>query len=131
MSSTTAETPPNLPFDSFRICLFSRHKKPEIAFTVLSLIYGETFLNLPSFPNSHTNPLPKDTSVFSIIVVVAGRSALRQRGVSGLLGTIARDATAYFFVIFSTHFVLAMTILFARVSLTMHLLKRTSPKRFL
>ena len=43
-------------------------------------------------------------------------SKFRWLGLPSLLHTIVKDATKYFLVIFTAHFVLAMTLLFARVS---------------
>ena len=67
------------------------------------------------------NPLLEDFLAFSVIAYLSGRSAIPQFGIPGLLGTIARDATKYFLVIFTSHFIFTMTILFARVSLTARL----------
>ena len=58
----------------------------------------------------------EDLLAFLIILYLAGRSTIRQLGIPTLLDTIARDAAKYFFVIFTAHFVLLMTLLFARVS---------------
>jgi len=92
-----AEIMPPIPFDSFELCLFSRHRKTEIAYTGISLLY--------------------DLLAFVIILYLGGRWTIRQFSLPGLLGTILRDATKYFFVIFTAHFVLAMTLLFARPSI--------------
>ena len=99
---------------------------------MISLGYGEMFTNLPCFPKwSHQLPLSEDFLLFSVMVYIAGRSAFRQYGVPGLLGTILRDATVYFFMIFSANFVIAMTLLFTRVSSTTYFLKRTRAERFI
>ena len=58
----------------------------------------------------------KDFVAFLIIVYLAGRSTFRQLGIPTILDTIARDATKYFLVIFTAHFVLVMTLLIARVT---------------
>lgn len=65
-------------------------------------------------------PFLKDLLAFFVILRLPGRWTIRRFGVPGLLGTIIRDSTKYFLVIFTAHFVLVMTILFARVSSTMH-----------
>jgi len=41
--SIVAGTIPPIPFDSFKICVFSRRRKTEIAYTVILLVYGEAF----------------------------------------------------------------------------------------
>ena len=56
-----------------------------------------------------------DLLAFLIILHLASRSTARKFGLPGLLGTIVRDATKYFLVIFTAHFVLVMTLLFAPV----------------
>jgi hypothetical protein len=115
---------PPIPFDSFRQCVFSRHRRAEVAYTVISLAYGETFQNSPALRNDHTKPVFwEDLLAFSIILYLAGWWKNRQFGIPGLLGTILRDATKYFLVIFTAHLVLAMTLLFARVSSTMSFAK--------
>ena len=59
-----------------------------------------------------------DFLAFSLITFSAAKSrALNLRGPT-LLGTIAQDATWYFLVIFSSHFVLEMTLTLGRVSAT-------------
>jgi len=60
-------------------------------------------------------PFLEDLLAFFVILYLAGRW-VRQFGILGLLGTILRDATKYFLVIFTAHFVLVATLLFARVS---------------
>jgi len=60
------------------------------------------------FQDGHTNQFLKDLLVFLIILHLAGRWTWRF-DVSGLLGTILRDATIYFLVIFMAHFVFVMT----------------------
>ena len=51
---------------------------------------------------------------------MAGWWTIRRFSVPGLVGTILRDATKYFLVIFTAHFVLAATLVFARVSSTIY-----------
>ena len=55
MDPIVAVVIPPIPFDSFRVCVFSRHRKTEVAYTGISVAYGEAFLDLPS--SSHTNPV--------------------------------------------------------------------------
>jgi len=53
-----------------------------------------------------------DLLAFLVILYLARRSTSRK----GLLGTIVRDATKYFIVIFTGHLTLTMTVLFAKVN---------------
>jgi len=87
-------TVPQIPFDSFKLCILSRYRGGEIAYPVISLAY--------------------DLLAFLTILRQAGRSTVRRFGMPGLLGTIVRDTTKYFFVIFTAHFVLTMTLLLGR-----------------
>lgn len=66
-------------------------------------------------------PFFQDLIAFLVILHLASRWTLRQFSVPGLLGTILRDATIYFLVIFTAHIVLVVTLLSARVSSTMYL----------
>ena len=76
------------------------------------------------FPNGHTNPFLEDLLAFLIIVHLAGRWTIRWFGIPGLLGTIMRDATRYFLVVFTAHLVLAASIIFARVGSKMYFANR-------
>jgi len=61
-------------------------------------------------------PFSEDLLAFLVIVRLAGRWTIQWFGIPGILGTILRDATKYFLVIFTSHLILAATIIFARVS---------------
>ncbi|KAF9780550.1 hypothetical protein BJ322DRAFT_299363 [Thelephora terrestris] len=87
--------PINLP--EYRLCLFTRHPKVEIAYTAMSLIY--------------------DVLAFVVIAVLAVRSAGRDFNMPHLLRAIVQDSTVYFLVIFTSHFVLELMLLLARPSL--------------
>jgi hypothetical protein len=56
-----------------------------------------------------------DLLAFSLIVFLASRSGATRLKIPTILGTIAADATLYFMVIFTSHFVLTMTLVFGRV----------------
>ena len=73
-------------------------------------------LHLKSRPSSvdATTRLP-DSLAFAFIIYFARTSRSAGLRVPTLLGTIAEDAMRYFLVIFSSHLVLAMTLLLARV----------------
>ena len=53
-----------------------------------------------------------------MIVALTIRSGLEGFKVPMILRTIVKDATVYFLVIFTSHFVLGMTLLFARVRIS-------------
>jgi hypothetical protein len=61
-----------------------------------------------------------DFLAFSLIVFFAVRARREAGGfkIPMILQTIAEDSTRYFLVIFTSHFVLMMTLLFARVGPT-------------
>ena len=59
-----------------------------------------------------------DLLAFSLITFLAAKSRAPNLRGPTLLGNIAEDATWYFLVIFSAHFVLEMTLTVGRVSAT-------------
>ena len=61
---------------------------------------------------------PTDVLAFSAVVYLVVRSNLNRVPVSHLLKTIARDATYYFLVIFTSHFVFVMFVAFASVRIS-------------
>ena len=73
----------------------------------------------------------EDLLAFLVILHTAGWWKIRRFGIPGLVGTILRDATKYFLVIFTSHFVLVMTLLFTRVSLMVHFANCDDVKRIL
>ncbi|KAF9644192.1 hypothetical protein BDM02DRAFT_3190826 [Thelephora ganbajun] len=88
---------PPIPFDAYRLCIFIRHRTLEIAYTSVSLLY--------------------DFLAFSLIIFLATKSRVAKLKIPGILGTIAEDATRYFLVIFTSHFVLEMTLTLGRESI--------------
>jgi len=58
-----------------------------------------------------------DSLAFLVIAVLAVRSKFKGE-MSRILQKIVQDATLYFFVIFTSHFVLVMTLLLERVSIS-------------
>ena len=77
-------------------------------------------MHLRSTPVSagYTNNVHKlDFLAFSLVVFLAKTSSAPGFQVPGILGIIAQDATRYFLVIFTSHFVLTMTLALGRVSL--------------
>lgn len=93
-----AEVIPPIPLDAYHLCIFIRHRKLEIGFTGISLLY--------------------DSLAFSLILFLASRSSRERVGIKlkvpSILQSIAEDATRYFLVIFTSHFVLMMTLVLAR-----------------
>lgn len=108
---------PDLPFDEYNLCTFTRWRPGEIFNTVLSLVYGTPHspnLGIYSIAN---NFCIKDTLAFLIIVVSAKRRGLVNAiGVPSLFDRIVRDATMYFLAIFSSHALLILFEGFAPVS---------------
>lgn len=80
-----------------RLCLFVRHRAIEIAYTSISLLY--------------------DSLAFSLTVFLVARSDPRGLGLPTLWKTIGEDATRYFLVIFTSHVVLWITLIFGRGSI--------------
>ena len=74
------------------------------------------------------NTLTPDFLAFLTVLFFATRSGRRIPGLKGstTLGIIMEDATLYFLVIFTAHFVLEMTLIFGRVNTTTHSLKLQS-----
>jgi len=76
------------------VYILPAQKTIEVAYTGISLLF--------------------DTLAFSLIVWFAKRSRVGGFEVSGILRTMVEDATRYFLVIFTSHFVLAMTLALGR-----------------
>jgi len=86
-----AQTPPPIPLDAYRLCVFVRHRKIEVAYTSISLLY--------------------DFLAFLFTFFLARLSKTDDSKVPGILSTVLQDATRYFLVIFTSHFVLEMTLI--------------------
>ena len=67
------------------------------------------------YPSSLTG-LPTDTAIFLVIVFIAAKSGIKGYKVPRVLRTIVQDATVYFLVIFTSHFIFEMMLIFGRVS---------------
>jgi len=59
-----------------------------------------------------------DFLTFLVIVVLAAKSGLKDFKMPSIFRTIVQDSTVYFLVIFTSHFVLEMTLLLARVTIS-------------
>ena len=57
-----------------------------------------------------------DFLAFSLVIYLATRSKAQELRIPSILETIAEDAMRYFLVIFTSHFVLMMTLALGRVS---------------
>jgi len=113
-----AEQFPSLPFDEYNNCLFQQWRTREIVFASLSLVYG-TFCQPPHHPRHSYVSIHfiQDASAFLVIVyVMRNRGLTHTAGVPSILENILRDATSYFFVIFTSHLLLVLFELLAPVS---------------
>ena len=97
--SFTAMKLPEIKLEPYYMCLFASNMKLESAYTSMLLSF--------------------DFCGFVAIVVFAYRSlspsSLKQLKFRGLVGTVLRDATIYFAMIFTLHLILTMFIFLARV----------------
>ena len=112
---------PPIPFDSFQLCFVNQKRFQEIAPVSFSLLYGKAnSCSLYSLPHKNTISKKKpftDLLVFLIVIWVGYRSGgFGRPGMPTILDRIVKDATVYFMVIFTSHFVLECFILFADVS---------------
>jgi hypothetical protein len=89
----------------------------EIAFTTMSLAYG-TKLFLSFILGDTRSDHPADLLAFSVIVYLVVRSNVNKVPIPSLFKTIAQDATYYFLVIFTSHLVVVMFLLFASVRIS-------------
>jgi hypothetical protein len=71
-----------------------------------------------------------DALAFMVIIFQARRSRVPGLKVSNILSTIAEDSTRYFIVIFTSHFVLVMTLNLGRVSATVFNISELQPMTF-
>jgi len=97
--SPTVIRPPEIKLEPYYICLIASNIKLESAYTSMSLSF--------------------DFCAFITIVVFAYRSlppsSVKQLKFTGVVGTVLRDATIYFAMIFTLHLTLMVFIFFARV----------------
>ncbi|KAF9780567.1 hypothetical protein BJ322DRAFT_1112556 [Thelephora terrestris] len=101
LTNLTAKAPaqqlPPIHLMAYQLCIFTRHRKVEMAYTAMSLAY--------------------DFLAFLIIVASAVWSTSGGFKMPHILRTIVRDSTVYFLIIFTSHLVLEMTLLLARLNL--------------
>jgi len=65
---------------------------------------------------------PADLLAFSVIVYLVVRSNVNKVPIPSLFRTIVRDATYYFLLIFSSHLMIVLFVLFATVRIVLFLL---------
>ena len=107
----------DIPYDGFHFCVFQRWRTGEIAFNVLSLLYGMFFPSFDIHTAATNRSFVKDSSAFLIIIYSTKRGGrIRPRGIPTLLDNIVQGATTYFLVIFTGHLLLVFFELLAPVS---------------
>ena len=121
------QPPPDINLDIFKVCLPRRWPPGEIAFSSIPVVFGtpsplEFQHNSTSGVLTHfTSRTPLlcdaiDVSAFLMIFFAARGRMAAFPGIPNILGTVLRDATIYFLLIFVLQFVLLMFLLFAPVS---------------
>ena len=115
-----AQQLPPIPLEAFRLCVHVRHRTLEMAYTSISLFYGNRnhLRPNPHVTDSAHTTFASDFLAFSLIVLLAVRSKGGGLKIPTLLRSITKDATRYFLVIFTSHFVLVITLNLGRVSAT-------------
>lgn len=92
-----AREPPPVPLTAYRLCVTARHWDWEVVYTGISLCH--------------------DILAFLVVVYFIKSGIPKDFRMSHLLQTVLRDTTIYFMVIFTSHLVLELTLLFAKPSL--------------
>ena len=115
--NVSAEQVPPIPLPAYVLCNFVGTMPLDVAYGIISLLYGTKPIVLHPEGEAHSDH-PLDLLTFSLIVYLVIRFNVHRVPLPGLLRTIARDATHYFLVIFTSQFVLAMFLLFANVGIS-------------
>ena len=98
-------------------CTLTGQFSAGIAYIAASLVYGTELLSsFIDHPGGIHSDHPADFLTFSVIVYLVVRSNVTKTPIPSLLKTIVRDATSYFLVIFTLHFMYVMFLLFSSVS---------------
>lgn len=111
-----AQPQPPIPLDAYHLCVFSQpNRRVEVTYTSLSLFYGTSkiIIEFGAWVSRHATP---DVLAFLMVTFWARKARARGIHVTTILDVIAKDATYYFMVIFTSHLVLVMTLNLARVS---------------
>ena len=99
------------------MCTFVGQLSMEIAFTTVVLGYGtELLLPFTDHPGETRSDHPQDLLAFSVIVYLVVRFNATEAPIHSLSNIIIQDATCYFLVMFTSHLVVVMSLLFASVS---------------
>ena len=109
-----------VPLPIYMMCTFTGNLPVEIGFIAMTLVYGAEFLlSFIGHPGDIHSDYPPDLLAFSVIVYLVVRSNVKKDPIPRLFKTIARDATYYFLVIFTSHLVVVMFLAFASVSISL------------
>ena len=115
-----AQPPVPIPIEAYQYCVFHRHRTIEVAYTSISLCFGGDYCYLEPgriVTNATYTVSTSDLLAFSLIITLVKNSGAGGSKIPTIMDTIAEDATRYFLVIFTSHFVLVMTLNLGRVSL--------------
>ena len=98
--------------------MFARERPIEIGYTCISLFFGKATHTPTLHTHSGASPV-SDSAAFTVIIGAGLKSGLGANAVGrpSIVKTIVQDATIYFFMIFSSHLVFVLTLVFARVSI--------------
>ena len=109
-------TPP-IPLPVYTVCDSVGRLSIVIAFNLMVLAYGtELFSPFIDYLGDTHSDHHADLLAFSVIVYLVVRSKVIKVPIPSLLKTMVRDATYYFLVIFTSHLVLLMFLIFVSVS---------------
>lgn len=102
--------------DAYRMCLFQIPRFGSLVYTSLSLVFGKWGFDAGGEPCKLNWPLT-DLAVFVTVLLRtrAPSSRCGNSNISNILNTITRDTATYFSVIFSSHFLLVLMLVFVRV----------------
>lgn len=110
---------PPIPLEPFQLCVFARHRPIEIAYTSISLFFGKPTHAFYVYIISLGSHKVSDLAAFTVIIVFGVTGGLNSSAMSmsrsGIVKTIVQDASIYFVVIFTSHLVFVLTLVFARV----------------
>ena len=109
-----------IPLATYQLCVFKQHVPLEMGYTTLALFYGT--MNPYSFcpAGEGVADCLIDLLAFLFIIYLAFKSGAFQSGLPSLFGVMAEDATLYFMVIFTSHLILELTLIFGSVRTSSH-----------
>ena len=110
----SANYPPDQRWGLWALRYTARHTRGNWASRYIRIIRYETLAAFRPAGNTHTYR-PTDLLAFLLFIYVALRTGAWEFKLPNLFRTIAQDATCYFLVIFTSHIVLELTLIFARV----------------